>query len=215
MAVDATTAGRSNSGFALIEDRLEIYNLIASHPPSADTGGRRVHRLGVDRDGVFRRGAEFPGYRTAGDRRRSANPSTTGRFGKGSRIFAGYPYVGSPATRRSRSPYCRSSCRTASVPLSMSNLARRAAFTCTGVSANRWFVRTDEGGRSTRRTLRRWERHPAGGARFCAPAGAISRYVTGPAERILYPVIEAAGQLLQTEPRAASLSSAAGPAAGS
>ena len=22
-----------------IEDRLEIYNLIASHPPSADTGG--------------------------------------------------------------------------------------------------------------------------------------------------------------------------------
>ena len=37
-------AAKTNDGstleqrFRLIEDRFEIYNLIASHPPSADTG---------------------------------------------------------------------------------------------------------------------------------------------------------------------------------
>ncbi len=39
-----------------IEDRLEIYNLIASHPPSADTGGRDHIAACWVEDGVFDRG---------------------------------------------------------------------------------------------------------------------------------------------------------------
>ena len=39
-----------------IEDQLEIYNLIASHPPSADTAGNdHIAASWVD-DGVFDRG---------------------------------------------------------------------------------------------------------------------------------------------------------------
>src|SRR5204863_4141537 len=42
-----------------IEDRLEIYNLIASHPPSADTGdSEHISASWVD-DGVFDRGANL------------------------------------------------------------------------------------------------------------------------------------------------------------
>jgi hypothetical protein len=39
-----------------IEDRLEIYNLIASHPPSADTAGSDHIAASWVEDGVFDRG---------------------------------------------------------------------------------------------------------------------------------------------------------------
>jgi hypothetical protein len=44
-----------------IEDRLEIYNLIASHPPSADTGADRYAEAVYTEDGVFDRGANLTG----------------------------------------------------------------------------------------------------------------------------------------------------------
>ena len=40
-----------------IEDRLEIYNLIAGHPPSADTGAAAYAEAVYTEDGVFDRGA--------------------------------------------------------------------------------------------------------------------------------------------------------------
>src|ERR1700739_4409923 len=44
-----------------IEDRLEIYNLIASHPPSADTGADYYTRAVYAEDGVFDRGPHAGG----------------------------------------------------------------------------------------------------------------------------------------------------------
>ena len=44
-----------------IEDRLEIYNLIASHPPSADTGADYYTRVVYTEDGVFDRGESLDG----------------------------------------------------------------------------------------------------------------------------------------------------------
>ena len=41
-----------------IEDRLEIYNLIASHPPSADTGADYYAEAVYTEDGVFDRGPQ-------------------------------------------------------------------------------------------------------------------------------------------------------------
>ena len=37
----ATTVSDLETRLRMIEDRLEIYNLIAGHPPSADTGANR------------------------------------------------------------------------------------------------------------------------------------------------------------------------------
>ena len=44
-----------------IEDRLEIYNLIASHPPSADIGADYYTRAVYTEDGVFDRGEGLDG----------------------------------------------------------------------------------------------------------------------------------------------------------
>lgn len=44
-----------------IEDRLEIYNLIAGHPPSADTGADYYARSVYTDDGVFDRGENLSG----------------------------------------------------------------------------------------------------------------------------------------------------------
>src|SRR5580704_14995434 len=44
-----------------IEDRLEIYNLIAGHPPSADTGASHYAEAVYTADGVFDRGPDLSG----------------------------------------------------------------------------------------------------------------------------------------------------------
>src|SRR5215468_572535 len=44
-----------------IEDRLEIYNLIAGHPPSADTGNARYAESVFTADAVFDRGPDLSG----------------------------------------------------------------------------------------------------------------------------------------------------------
>ena len=67
MAIDANDARTLERRLRLIEDRFEIYNLIASHPPSADTGDGDYTASVWTEDGVFDRGAEFhrPAGRTA------------------------------------------------------------------------------------------------------------------------------------------------------
>src|SRR5919202_6115276 len=44
-----------------VEDRLEILNLIAGHPPSADTGADYYTEQVYTEDGVFDRGANLTG----------------------------------------------------------------------------------------------------------------------------------------------------------
>src|SRR2546421_11599723 len=59
MAVDTKDGRTPEQRLRLIEDRFEIYNLIASHPPSADTGAGNYTASVWTEDGVFDRGAEF------------------------------------------------------------------------------------------------------------------------------------------------------------
>ena len=59
MAVDTKDGRTPEQRLRLIEDRFEIYNLIASHPPSADTGAGDYTASVWTEDGVFDRGAEF------------------------------------------------------------------------------------------------------------------------------------------------------------
>ena len=119
----------------LIEDRfLEPYNLIASHPPSADTGASDYTASVWTEDGVFDRGAEFASTdRQSGDRRGAHQTlSTTGRSSRGSRISPGCLMCGSPAIRPLRFLICKFLCRTVSVRCSMSpTMVRHTASTCT------------------------------------------------------------------------------------
>jgi SnoaL-like domain len=62
MAEDINNQTRSlEQRIGAIEDRLEIYNLIAGHPPSADTGADYYTEAVYSEDGVFDRGANLPG----------------------------------------------------------------------------------------------------------------------------------------------------------
>src|SRR5215472_5152850 len=78
----------------LIEDRFTIYDLIASHPPSADTGAGNYTASVWAEGGVFDRGAEFakPTGRAAiaGG---SSNPEHHRAIEQGIAHFAGLPYV--------------------------------------------------------------------------------------------------------------------------
>ena len=94
MAVDTKDGRTPEQRLRLIEDRFEIYNLIASHPPSADTGAGNYTASVWTEDGVFDRGAEFarPTGRAAiaGG---SSNPEHHRAIEQGIAHFAGLPYV--------------------------------------------------------------------------------------------------------------------------
>jgi hypothetical protein len=60
MAADANDGRTLEERLRPIEDRFDIYNLIANHPPSADTGAGDYTASVWTEGGVFDRGAEFP-----------------------------------------------------------------------------------------------------------------------------------------------------------
>ena len=77
-----------------IEDRLEIYNLIASHPPSADTGAPAYAEAVYTADGVFDRGADLSSW--TGNTAIGANLKSAGHqaaIAGGLAHFTGLPHV--------------------------------------------------------------------------------------------------------------------------
>ncbi len=77
-----------------IEDRLEIYNLIASHPPSADTGADDYTRTVYTEDGSFDRGEGLSG--AVGNDAIAAITQTPGHqqaIQGGLAHFPGLPYI--------------------------------------------------------------------------------------------------------------------------
>src|SRR5713101_1687432 len=88
MAVEADDGRTLEQRLRLIEDRFEIYNLIASHPPSADTGAGDYTASVRTEDAcstAVRSSTGRPGGRRSPARLRT--PSTTGRSSRGSRIL--------------------------------------------------------------------------------------------------------------------------------
>jgi len=77
-----------------IEDRLEIYNLIAGHPPSADTGADYYAEAVYAEDGVFDRGADLSG--ALGNKAIAAvltSPAHQAAIAGGIAHFTGLPHI--------------------------------------------------------------------------------------------------------------------------
>jgi len=77
-----------------IEDRFAVYNLIASHPPSADTGAAAYAEAVYTEDGIFDRGAELSG--ATGNRALGALLQSEGHraaIAGGLAHFTGLPHV--------------------------------------------------------------------------------------------------------------------------
>src|SRR5271154_5076085 len=157
MTVDAEGGNTLEERLRLIEDRFAIYDLIACHPPSADTGAGEYTASVWAEDGVFDRGAEFPRptgrAAIAGG---SANPEHRRAIEQGIAHFAGLPYVRITGDTAFAISYLQ-----ILVPdgvgalFDVPNHGSSRGFHVHRVSANRWdFVRTDEGWGIKRRTLR-------------------------------------------------------------
>ncbi len=150
-------AGTLEARIRRIEDRLEIYNLIASHPPSADTGARDYTASVWTEDGVFDRGAEFPAptgrAAIAGG---SSSPEHHRAIAEGIAHFAGLPYVRISGDTAFAISYLQILVPDRVGPIfEVPNHGATRGFHVHRVSANRWdFVRTAEGWRIKRRRLR-------------------------------------------------------------
>jgi hypothetical protein len=84
----------------MIEDRLEIYNLLASHPLSADTGDRSIIESIYTKDVVFDRGDELPGA-NGKDNMASFVDSDAHRTA----IAGGLAHIGTPAYVEATTPW--------------------------------------------------------------------------------------------------------------
>jgi len=150
-------AGTLEERIREIEDRFEIYNLIAGHPPSADTGAGDYTASVWTEDGEFDRGAEFPAPKgRAAIAAGSSNPEHHRALEQGIAHFAGLPYVRITGDTAFAISYLQILVPDRIGPeFDVPNHGKTRGFHVHRVSANRWdFVRTAEGWRIKRRRLR-------------------------------------------------------------
>jgi hypothetical protein len=140
-----------------IEDRLEIYNLIAGHPPSADTGADYYARAVYAEDGVFDRGENLSGAK--GNEAIGASlkhPQHQAAIAGGLAHFAGLPHIALDGDKAVVTSYLQiltpnKSGEMVEVP----NHGASRGYHIHRVVANRWeLVRTDAGWKIKRRSIR-------------------------------------------------------------
>jgi SnoaL-like domain len=140
-----------------IEDQLEIYNLIASHPPSADTAGSDHIAASWAEDGVFDRGENLSSPR---GRENIANQVLSAdhqaAIARGLAHFTSLPHVAVDGDSAVVTSYLQILVpQTQGDPVDVPNHGSSKGFRVHRMTANRWeLVRTAQGWRIKRRILR-------------------------------------------------------------
>lgn len=140
-----------------VEDRLEIYNLIAGHPPSADTGAAAFAEAVYAEDGVFDRG---PGLTSANGNKvigaMLQSPAHQAAIAGGLAHFTGLPHVRIDGDTAVVISYLQILTPNKSgEPIEVPNHGASRGYHIHRVVTNRWdLVRTASGWKIKRRTLR-------------------------------------------------------------
>jgi hypothetical protein len=139
-----------------VEDQLEIYNLIASHPPSADTGADYYTRAAYVDDGELDLGRGAP---VAGNDAIAAitkTPLHQAAIAGGLAHFAGLPRVELDGDRATATSYLQIlTPHPTAEPHEVPNHGVSKGFRIHRVAANRWELeRTADGWKIRRRTVR-------------------------------------------------------------
>ncbi len=139
-----------------IEDHLEILNLIASHPPSADTGADYFTRAAYTEDGVIDLGG---GKGATGNEKIAAmtkEPGHQAAIAGGLCHFAGLPRIEIDGDTAVVTSYLQIiTPHPTAEPIEVPNHGVTKGFRIHRVGANRWeLVRTEAGWKIKRRTLR-------------------------------------------------------------
>jgi hypothetical protein len=140
-----------------IEDRLEIYNLIASHPPSADTGAAAYAEAVYTEDGVFDRGPDLSG--ATGNKAIAASLLSEGHqaaIAGGLAHFTGLPHIALDGDTAVVTSYLQIlTPRKSGDQVEVPNHGASRGYHIHRVVTNRWdLVRTASGWKIKRRTLR-------------------------------------------------------------
>ena len=157
MAVNAKDGGTLEERLRLIEDRFEIYNLIASHPPSADTAGKDHIAASWVEDGVFDRGENLTSPRgrdAIASHVLSADHQAA--IARGLAHFTSLPHVVVNGDAAVVTSYLQILVpQTQGDPVEVPNHGSGKGFRVHRMTANRWeLVRTREGWKIKHRTLR-------------------------------------------------------------
>jgi hypothetical protein len=140
-----------------IEDRLEIYNLIAGHPPSADTGADYYAEAVYTEDGVFDRGADLSG--ATGNKAIASSLKSPGHqaaIAGGLAHFTGLPYIEIDGDNAIVTSYLQILApHKSGVAIDVPNHGSSRGYHIHRVVTNRWeLVRTADGWKIKRRTIR-------------------------------------------------------------
>ncbi len=140
-----------------IEDRLEIYNLIASHPPSADTGADYYAEATYTEDGVFDRGPGLVG--ATGNKALGALLKSEGHqaaIAGGLAHFTGLPYIALDGDHAIVTSYLQILTPNKSgEAIEVPNHGASRGYHIHRVVTNRWeLVRTADGWKIKRRSIR-------------------------------------------------------------
>jgi hypothetical protein len=140
-----------------IEDRLEIYNLIAGHPPSADTGADYYAEAAYTDDGVFDRGPGLTG--ASGNKALGALLKSDGHqaaIAGGLAHFTGLPYIELDGDTAAVTSYLQILTPNKIGPaVEVPNHGASRGYHIHRVVTNRWeLVRTAAGWKIKRRTIR-------------------------------------------------------------
>lgn len=140
----------------LVEDKLAIYQLIASHPPAADTGNEGYYRTAFTRDGVV----DLGGGKTAEGNEAIgavvARPEHRAAIAGGLCHFAGLPRVTVDGDTAVAISYLQIvTPHRDAAPVDVPGHGASPGFRIHRVGCNRWdLVRTAEGWKVKRRMLR-------------------------------------------------------------
>lgn len=139
-----------------IEDRLEIYNLIASHPPSADTGADYYVRAIYAEDGRMDLGGGKGASGNAAVAAIVQTPEHQAAIAGGLAHFAGLPRIEIDGDTAVVTSYLQIlTPNNGAEPVEVPGHGASKGFRIHRVGANRWeLIRTPEGWKVKRRTLR-------------------------------------------------------------
>jgi SnoaL-like domain len=139
-----------------IEDRLAIYNLIASHPPSADTGAQAYIRSIFAEDGVLDLGGAKTATGNEAIAEMTQRPAHQDAINGGLAHFAGLPHVELDGDRAVVTSYLQIlSPHPSAEPVEVPAHGVSKGYRVHRVGANRWeLVRSKDGWKIKRRVFR-------------------------------------------------------------
>jgi hypothetical protein len=140
-----------------VEDRLEILNLIAAHPPATDSGASQFAASYWTEDGEFDRGAGLSGAKGKGAMGSGlATPGFREAMRQGIAHFSGLPHIELYGDKATVTSYLQIvTPNPHGEPVEISSHGSSKGFRIHRMTVNRWdLVRTEDGWRIARRRLR-------------------------------------------------------------